>query len=41
MGETMNTLKEKIERKKPNRRIFRISQELKKYLKSRIKEKDR
>jgi hypothetical protein len=37
----MNALKKKIERKKPNRRIPRISQELEKYLKPKTKEKDR
>ena len=37
----MNALREKIERKKPNRRILRIFQELKEYLRSKIKEKDR
>jgi hypothetical protein len=40
MGKIINILKEKIEKKKLNRRIFRISQELKKYLRPKIKKKD-
>jgi hypothetical protein len=41
MKETMDALKEEIEKKKPNRRISRIFQELKKYLKFKAKRKDR
>jgi hypothetical protein len=41
MKEIMDALKEEIEKKKPNRRISRIFQELKKYLKSKAKRKDR
>jgi hypothetical protein len=41
MGEIMDILKEKIEEKEPNRRIFRIPQELKEYLRPRAKRKDR
>jgi hypothetical protein len=37
----MDTLKKEIEKKKPNRRISRTSQELEKYLKPKAKEKDR
>jgi hypothetical protein len=37
----MNALKKEIEKKKPNRRIPRTSQELEKYLKPEVKEKDR
>jgi hypothetical protein len=37
----INTLKEEIEKKKPNRRIPRTSQKLKKYLRPGAKEKDR
>jgi hypothetical protein len=41
MGKTMNALKERIEEKEPNRRIPRISQKQKKYLRPGAKEKDR
>jgi hypothetical protein len=37
----MNALREEIEGKKPNRRIPQISQKLEKYLRFRVKEKDR
>jgi hypothetical protein len=39
--EIINTLKEKIEKKKFNRRISRISQELEEYLRFKAKKKDR
>jgi transposase len=41
MGKIINILREEIEKKEPNWRISRISQELEKYLRFRIKEKDR
>jgi hypothetical protein len=40
MEKTINALKEKIEKKEPNRRIPRTSQKLKKYLRPEAKEKD-
>jgi hypothetical protein len=41
MGKIMNALKEEIEGKEPNRRISRIPQEQKKYLRPGAKGKDR
>jgi hypothetical protein len=41
MKKIINALKKEIEKKKPNRRISRIPQELKKYLRPKAKEKDR
>jgi hypothetical protein len=41
MGKIINALREEIVKKKLNRRISRTSQELKKYLRPGIKEKDR
>jgi hypothetical protein len=41
MGEIMDVLRKKIEGKESNRRISRISQKLKKYLRPGAKGKDR
>jgi hypothetical protein len=41
MKKIINTLKKKIEKKEFNRQISRIPQELEKYLKPKVKEKDR
>jgi hypothetical protein len=41
MREIINALRKEIEKKEPNRRIFRTSQKLEKYLRSEIKRKDR
>jgi hypothetical protein len=41
MKEIINALKKKIEKKKPNRRIPRIPQELEKYLRPKAKGKNR
>jgi hypothetical protein len=41
MGKVMDTLKKEIEGKEPNRRISRIFQKLKKYLRPGTKGKDR
>jgi hypothetical protein len=40
MGKIINALKEEIEKKEPNRRISRIPQKLKEYLRPEAKEKD-
>jgi arginyl-tRNA synthetase len=41
MGKIIDALREKIEKKEPNRRISRISQELEEYLRPETKKKDR
>ena len=41
MEKIINTLRKRIEKKEPNRRISRIFQELKEYLRPGVKGKDR